>query len=189
MNKRIQKRLVLKRNIKIWISKFCISIILFLMGMIFVKKNPSSKQWLTQKIFEESFPFQQMQVLYEKYFGNALSINKVISKTEPVFHESFSYESVEAYQNGARVKVENHLAIPALESGVVIYIGEKEDLGETIAIEQVDGVVTYYSHLHTVHKNLYDYVEKGEVLGEAFDDEVYLAFQKKGEYLNYQDYL
>ena len=189
MDKRIQRRLVLKQNVKIWISKFCISIILFLLGIILIKKNPSTKQWLDKKIFRESLPFQQLQSVYEKYFGNALSLEKMVSKTEPVFHESFPYEAVEAYQNGAKVKVENHSMIPALESGVVVYIGEKKDLGTTIIIEQVDGVDTYYSHLHTIQRKLYDYVEKGEVLGEAYGNEVYLTFQKKGEYLNYQDYL
>lgn len=189
MNKRIQKRLVLKRNVKIFMSKLLFSIILFLLGMIFIKRNPRQKELLEVKLYEQSLPFQQVKLFYEKYFGNILSMDKVIHPTEAVFQEKLSYEKMEDYENGVKITVEDHYLVPVLESGVIVYIGEKEKLGSTIIVEQVNGVDTYYSNLTIYNKKLYDYVEKGELLGEAKDNQFYLAFQKKGEYLNYKDYL
>ena len=79
--------------------------------------------------------------------------------------------------------------VPVLESGIIIYIGEKKDLGNTIIIEQVNGIDVYYSNVLLKNKKLYDYLEKGELLGEVEEDELYLAFQRKGEFLDYQNYL
>ena len=78
--------------------------------------------------------------------------------------------------------------MPLLESGVVVYIGEKESLGHTIIVEQVDGIDTYYSNINSNIK-LYDYVEKGELLGEAKDNTLFLTFQKNGEYLDYKEFI
>ena len=37
--------------------------------------------------------------------------------------------------------------------------------------------------------NLWDYIEKGTLLGETKDNKLYLVFSKNGEYLNYKDYI
>ena len=36
---------------------------------------------------------------------------------------------------------------------------------------------------------LYDYVEKGELLGETNNNTLFLTFQKNGEYLDYKKYI
>ena len=36
---------------------------------------------------------------------------------------------------------------------------------------------------------IYDYVQKGTLLGEVVDNKLYLVFQKEGKYLNYKDYI
>ena len=41
MNKRIEEKLVLKKSIKIFLSKLFILIIIFLIGLIATKKNPT----------------------------------------------------------------------------------------------------------------------------------------------------
>ena len=79
--------------------------------------------------------------------------------------------------------------VPVLESGIVIFMGEKEDYGNTVVVEQIDGVDVYYSNILTDGIQLYDYVEKGSLLGEVQDKNLYLTFQKDGEYLNYKDYI
>ena len=56
--------------------------------------------------------------------------------------------------------------VPILESGIVLYIGEKENYGQTIIIEQIDGVEVYYSNINSNVK-LYDYIEKGNLLEYA----------------------
>lgn len=188
MNRRLKKRLVLKKSIKKQCSKFLLTIILLLVGMIFLKQSPSNKRILEEKIYEQSLPFQKIKQKYEKYFGNILSVEKSIKKAEPVFKEKLTFKKIESYKKGAKLLVTSNYLVPLLESGVVVYIGEKESLGHTIIVEQVDGIDTYYSNINSNIK-LYDYVEKGELLGEAKDNTLFLTFQKNGEYLDYKEFI
>ena len=50
--------------------------------------------------------------------------------------------------------------VPVIESGVVVFIGEKEGYGNTIIVEQVNGVDVYYSNINPSNIKLYDYIEK-----------------------------
>ena len=77
--------------------------------------------------------------------------------------------------------------VPIIESGVVVFIGEKENYGNTVIIEQVDGVETIYGNVNINTIKIYDYVEKGELLGEVNGNKLYLSFQKDGEYLDYKE--
>ena len=36
---------------------------------------------------------------------------------------------------------------------------------------------------------MYDYIEKGSLIGESLDNTIYLAFQKEGNFVSYKDYL
>ena len=77
MNRRIEERLVLKKSIKNVINKVLLTVIIFLLGMILIKKYPNIKTPLQTTMFEESFKFQTYKSFYEKYFGNILSVNKI----------------------------------------------------------------------------------------------------------------
>ena len=189
MNKRIKTRLVLKRKVKVLFSKILCSIILFLVGMIIVKKDPLSNQLIRENLYEKSLPFQNVKMMYEKYFGNILSGDKKIKKTESVFSEKIYYEKKEDYLNGVKLFVSNHYLVPNLNDGIIIYIGEMEKIGKVVVVELEDGVDDYYGNIISTDKKLYDYVEKGEVIGQVEDNSLYLAFQKKGVYLDYKNYL
>jgi len=189
MNKRIEEKLVLKKSIRKVLNKVLITIIIFLIGMIAVKKNPHLKETLKENVYEKSFKFTKTKNLYEKYFGNILSLDKVIKEEQPVFSEKLTFEKSESYQNGVKLKVTDNYMVPILESGIVVFIGEKENYGNTVIIEQIDGIDTFYSNISINDIKLYDYMEKGELLGEAKDNKLYLSFQKDGKYLDYQKYL
>jgi stage IV sporulation protein FA len=79
--------------------------------------------------------------------------------------------------------------VPVLEDGIVVFMGEKEGYGNTVIVEQVNGVDVYYSNINSNNIKLYDYVEKGKLLGEVKDTKLYLVFQKDGKFLNYKKYL
>ena len=53
----------------------------------------------------------------------------------------------------------------------------------------MDGVDTYYINVNISNYKLYDYVEKGQVLGEVKSNELYLKFEKNGEQLDYKKYI
>ena len=72
-----------------------------------------------------------------------------------------------------------------LNSGIVVYIGQKEKLGNTVIIQGTDGIDYWYSNIDNLSVNLYDYVEKDIVLGTSINEYIYLTILKDGEYLNY----
>lgn len=187
--KTLEKRLVLKKSVRNFISRVLITIILFLTGLIFIKQYPNLKTIIRENIYEKSFKFTKTKKLYQKYFGNILSLENITPEEQPVFDEKLNYSKKTAYKDGVELIVSNNYMVPVLESGIVIYIGEKKDYGSTIVLEQVDGIDVSYSNINISSLKLYDYVEKGKLLGEAKDNKIYLTFQKNGEYLDYQKYL
>lgn len=185
----VKKRLVLKEKVKVFINKVLITILIFLVGMILVKDNSKYKNNIINNVYEKSFKFTKLKDLYEKYFGKVLSVDKIVSEDEKVFNEKLSYKKLSKYKDGVKLDVSNKYMVPSLESGIVVFIGEKEGYGNTIIIEQVNGVDVYYSNINPSNIKLYDYIEKGKLLGEVKDNKLYMVFQKDGKYLNYKKYL
>ena len=182
----MKERLVLRKEIKNLLNKLLLSIIIFLIGMILVKTNPKLKENIKKTIYEDSLPFQKLKSTYEKYLGKVLSVEK-ISKEKEVFNETLSYNNIKKYKDGVKLNVSDNYMVPIIESGVVVFIGEKEGLGNTIIIEQVNNVETLYGNVNLNNIKLYDYVEKGSLLGEVSGEYLYLKFQKDGKYLDYKE--
>ena len=187
-NKTTKKKLVLKKEIKVFLNKLLISIIIFLTALISVKKTPSLKPVLKDKIYEDSFKFITIKNFYEKYFGNYLSTN-ISKETTPVFNEKLSFQKINKFKDGVELIVNENYLVPVIESGIVVYMGEKEDYGYTIIVEQVNGIDVSYSSINPIDIKIYDYVEKGTLLGETKSNKLYLIFQKNGEYLDYKKYI
>ena len=187
MNKKtVKKKLVLKKSIRSFLTRCMITIILVLLALIAIKTNSNIKTIITKNVYEKNFKFAKAKDLYQKYFGSILPIDK---EEHPVFSEKLTYKKENSYKDGVVLSVDNNYMIPALESGVVVFLGEKEEYGTTIIIEQINGVEVFYSNVNAVNLKLYDYVEKGKLIGEVKDNKLYLVFSKDGKYLNYKDYI
>ena len=191
MDKRkvIKKKLVLKKSVRSFISRVLVTIAIFLFGMILVKSDDAFKNKILDNVYNKQFKFVQLGEIYQKYFGNILSIDKVLVDEKPVFQEKLSYLKSSKYKDGVKLTVDENYMVPILESGIVIFLGEKKGYGNTVVVEQVDGIDVYYSNVSVSNIKLYDYVEKGELLGEAQDKKLYLLFQKDGKFLDYKEYI
>ena len=187
--KTVKKKLVLKRSVKQFITRFLVSIIVFLVGLILIKGNPNLKTNFLKNIYEKNFKFTKVKNLYQKYFGNILSIEKVITEEEPVFNENLNFTKEEAYKDGVCLSVSDKYMVPILESGIVVFIGPKDGYGDSIVIEQINGIDVTYANVDTSNLKLYDYVEKGKLLGEVKSNKLYLIFQKDGQNLDYKKYI
>lgn len=186
-NKTVKKKLVLKKNVKIFINKLLLTIIIFIIGMISVKQNPEIKTIIIQNVYEKNIKFAKVKSIYQKYFGKILSIDKIIKEEDAVFNEKLTYTKKNTYKDGLVLKVSKNYMVPVLENGIVIFMGEKSDYGTTVIVEQIDGVDVFYSNINPIDIKMYDYVEKGQLLGECKSDKLYLVFQKDGKYLDYQE--
>ena len=189
MNKVIVEKLVLKKKIKILLNKLLLTILVFLIGLILIKNNSNLKKVIKENIYEKSIKFTKTKSIYEKYFGKYLSMDNINNNEQPVFNEKLSYLKEEKYNNGVKLSVNNNYLVPNLESGIIVFVGEKENIGNSIIIEQIDGIDTMYSNININNYKLYDYIEKGELLGEVKGDNLYISFQKNGEYLDYKKYI
>lgn len=167
------------------LSKFLITIILTLLILIMLKKDINFKNLFYKKVFQSSLSFSKINLIYQNYFGKVLPFD-LLSKDKQVFNEEMVINSYEEYMDGVKVKLENNL-IPALKDGLVVFIGYKEDYGNTIIVNGSDGIDIWYSNLDNINVKLYDYITKGSLL--ALSNELILIYKKDGEVLNYNDYI
>lgn len=187
--KTVKKKLVLKKGIRSFINRLLIVTIIFLSCLILIKSNNSFKNILIKYVYEDSFKFTKLKAIYEKYFGKILSIDKVAPKEEAVFNEKLEYTKANVYNDGAVLTVSDNYMVPTLESGIVVFIGEKEGYGSTVIIEQVDGIDVWYSNIKANNIKMYDYIEKGSLIGEVKGKKLYMVFQKDGAFLDYKKYI
>lgn len=164
-------------------------VVLFLVLAIVSKSNKTYKDIITTNIYEKNISFAKIKKLYTKYLGGIQPLNKVIDTETPVFSEKLEYLDSSIYHDGVKLQVSPNYLVPIQAEGMVIYIGEKENYGNVVIIEGIDGIDIWYGNMETTSVKLYDYVEKGAYLGTSKDDTLYLAYQKDGNFLDYKEYL
>jgi len=168
-------------------TRTLISVILVLACAIFVNLKDENLLFFKHHLFNETLSFTKINELYTKYFGSIIP-EKVKEKTTPVFNDTSVFTNLEEYNDSYKATVSTN-AITYLESGIVVFAGNKEGLGETVIIQGVDGVDIWYSNLSNINLTLYDYVEKGSILGEVNNNEAILTFIENGEYIGYENYI
>lgn len=168
-------------------SKILITIILTLLVLILIKSNQNFKMYFYNNIYEKSISFAKINSLYQTKFGSILPL-KNVENTKKVFNEEIIYEEYEKYFDGVLLHVNDNYLVPAKKSGVVVYIGEKENYGKVIIVNGDDGVDIWYGNLENVNVSLYDYIEDGTYIGSVNKD-LYLVFKKDGKYLDYEKYI
>ena len=187
MKKETEEKII--KYIRSLIMRILITIILFLALAIASKSNKTYKDLIIENIYEKNISFTKIKKLYDKYLGGVIPLDKVLKEEMPVFNEKLSYEKYTPYHDGVELEVTNNYLVPILEEGMVVFIGEKENYGNVIIIEGIDGINIWYGNIEKTTVKLYDYVEKNTYLGTTKDNTLYLIYQKDGEYLDYKEYL
>ncbi len=171
--------------LKKFITRFLLAIIFFLVSIIYT--NLSDKNLLLYKeyVLEESLPFTKIKTWYEDLFGEVLPKNE---PTQAVFNGKLLYKDITPYGEGEKLTVTSNTLINNLTSGIVVFIGEKDNYGHTVIVQGVDGTDIWYGNLTNVSINLYDYLEKDTVIGEVNGEDLYLVIKKNNETIKYEDY-
>ena len=86
------------------------------------------------------------------------------------------------------MSVSNNYLVPVIESGIIVYLGDKDSLKNTCIVQGVDGVDIWYSNIDISKLTLMDYVNKGEFLSTTLSDKLYLTLERGNEYIKYEDY-
>lgn len=176
-----------KNKILSFINKTLTAIFLGLIFLIVMEYSPSFKNFMHNEVLDKNISFGFINKIYNKYFGEILPNNN--EKIVKVFKEKINYSNKEKYLDGYKLTVENNYLVPVIESGVVVFTGEKENLGNVIVIEGEDKTTITYGNIKNNDIKLYEYVTAGKYLGEVDKDYLYLIIQKDGEYLDIETYL
>lgn len=178
-----------KKNNKIikFINKTLMAIFLGLVFLIVMEYSPKFKDFMNNEVLNNNISFGFIGKLYNKYFGEVLpNTNDNVVK---VFNEKLNYKSKEKYLDGYKLTVDKNYLVPVIESGVVVFIGEKEGIGNVITIEGENNSTITYGNIKNTDIKLYEYINKGKYLGEVSDEILYIEINKDGEYLDIETYL
>ncbi len=169
--------------------KSLIVILLFLLSMIFIRQNDKNKKIFKEKVYNNSLSFAKIYNLYSKYLGDALPFKDTIKDdTKKVSNEKITYSSIKKEGDDYLLVVPSNYTLQSIKSGIVIEVKKDDKYKNMVKIQDKSGVNITYKNLNEVEVKLYDYVEKGEILGST-SDKLYINFEKDGKYLSYEKYL
>lgn len=169
-------------------SKFLVCVVLLLGILIALKSSPSLRENLYKYVFQNHFNFAEVNTVYEKLFGSSLPLTGT-EKTALVSSTKIEYEDEKEYKDGVELTVSKGYVIPVIKSGIVVFAGEKEGYGNTVVVEQGDGIEVWYANIKEIKVSMYDYLKAGDILGEANGEKIYLVFTKEGKVLDYKKYI
>ncbi len=168
-----------------FILKTLIVAIITLILLIIMKNNLKFKTVFYKYVYDTNISFNKFNNLYNKYFKD-FNI-KSLKETESVSSDKIDYNSKEKYNDGVKLSVSNNYSVGAQESGIIVFKGKKEKYGDTVIVQQINGIDLWYGNISSEY-NLYDYVKKGDILGVS-DKTLYLVYKKDGKILDYEKYL
>lgn len=176
-----------KKYIKSFVTRSLVCVILFLLISIVCNFSDKNLLWFKNNIYDNNINFTFFNKIYKKYINKYLPFDLYDEKI--VMSDKFIYSDKEKYLNGVKLNVGKNYNMKSLCGGIVVYIGDKEGLGNTVIIQGSDGVDYWYSNLDNLSIKLYDYIEKDVLIGNTKDEYVYLNFLKDGKYLDYEKYI
>lgn len=170
------------------ISRVLITVIFVLGSIIFTNISEDNKALYQKYVLEDSLEFTKINELYQSVFGDVDIAKKDNNTDSEVVFGDVSYTNIEPFKNGVKLTVGMNEAISVITSGIVVFIGEKDDLGNTVIIQGNDGVDIWYSNITDTDISVYDYIEAGSILGSSNSEDIYLTINKDGEFINYEEY-
>ncbi len=159
---------------------------LLLLGLIIGNKITLSKKnfSLSEYTIEKNWNFLKMTTVFNKIFGNFIDINSDDMLSDSTLFDEITYQDNTNYIVNYQFSGVNNLA-----SGVIIKIIKNNDQTYLVMIQTVDNYIYTYERLKSVDWGIYNYLEKGKVIGLASKvDDTYqhnLTIKKDGKYYEY----
>lgn len=178
---------MVKEYIRGFITRCLLCVILFLVISIVCNFSDKNLLWFKNIVYDNNINFSYFNNFYNKYISKYLPFD--VYEEQIVMSEGLVYENKEDFLNGVSLNVGKNYNVYSLCGGIVVYIGEKDGLGDTIIIQGTDGIDYWYSNLGNLSINLYDYIEKNILIGVSKSENIYLTFVKNGEYINYEEFI
>jgi stage IV sporulation protein FA len=163
---------------EVFLFKILASACLFLVIAILFRNHTASfdsARSVVKKTMETEFQFAAVSNWYEDKFGKPLALlpfsgNKQ-NKSLPAnsqYAVPASGRILENFQkNGQGIMIETSKGtkVEAMNEGIVRFAGVKAGLGKTVIIQHSDQTESWYGNLEAINVNLYEYIDKGKVVG------------------------
>lgn len=182
-NSKDDKKIKYLKNL---ISRILLSIILVISICIFIKLNDKNILLIDKYIFKDSLEFTKINNWYQDNVGKI--VPELKDNANLVFSsEDLKKNSYTDYLDGVKFELDKNSPVSLISGGIVIFIGKKDNYGNTIIIQGNDGIDYWYGGITNSNVNLYDYLEKDTLIGETNDNYLYLILQKDGKYISYEE--
>ncbi|MCO7127951.1 M23 family metallopeptidase [Sporolactobacillus shoreicorticis] len=161
-----------------------------LVGSVYGINNHQGSQFQAVKgsiktAMTQEFQFAAVSDWYEKNLGDPISflpnfksdsvktanggstgtdeVSKTSSFAEPVVGEVKSPYSSQS--KGVTVETTSHSEVKAAKDGLVVFVGKKKNIGETVVIQHKDSDESWYGKLDKANVKVYQEVKKGQKIG------------------------
>ena len=162
-----------------------ISIVLFI--LVICNVSDKFRTYINKYVFEKNYNFARINALYKKYMLD-LKPKKDENITPVSKNDSLGVYGKKDYLDGVELTVSEDYNVTMLESGLVVFVGEKEGYGNCVVVQQSNGIDVTYGNISEVNVKVYDYIEKGKIIGTA-SNKLYMTFASEGEFLDYRTYI
>ena len=183
----------MKINSKKYVSSLITRILLIIIFLLFIlilnKYNKSLIHKFKDNLFNKSFNFIKVNKISQKLLGRDVFYYQKNNDSSLVLSNNFTSSGKEKYFDGEKINVSTDLPIGSIKSGVVVFIGNKDNFNNTVIIQGIDGFNIWYGNLTDININLYDYVEEHNLIGSADGDFVYLLIEKDNKFYTYDEYI
>lgn len=190
MNKKeTEKKSFTSKFIYSILVKTLIVVVLFLASLIYIKQSNKNKNNFKNVVYNNSLSFAKIYNVYKKYLGDVIPFKNIFKdNTKLVSSEKLTYKSITKKDNGYLLSISNNYTVSSITSGIVIENKKDSNYINMITVQDKNGLNITYGILNNINVKLYDYIEKGEIIGVA-SDKLYLSFKKDNKYLSYEEVL
>lgn len=163
-----------------YIIQIYLSLISFIILSILLNNNCTN---IYNYLFNSSIDFQYIKSKTKYLIGNLIN-----DKYYYVSSNKWIIKDIKKVDNSYYLYMDNNYVITNQVSGIVVFIGNKDNLGSTVIIYSDNGEYYWYSHIENISVNLYDYIKENTIIGSIISNYLILTITKDNEYLNYEDY-
>lgn len=189
LDKKNEKKSLIKNLVFSMIIKSLIVVVLFLGSLIYIKQSNDNKNKFKNVVYNNSLSFAKIYDVYKKYLGDVIPFKNIFKdNTKLVSSEKLSYEQIKKEDNGYILSVSKDYITPSITSGIIVEKKVSSKYENVITVQDKNGLNITYGLIKNTNVKLYDYIEKGEIIGQA-SEELYLSFKKDNKYLSYEKVL
>ena len=157
---------------------------------------------------QDPFDFQAVALWYERQFGGTPGLLPALNPVKQPDAEKVSVLSkhyfvpvkeskiiapFEPSRLGVTLETKPDATVSAMDTGLVVYVGSKEDTGYTVILRHANGLQSVYGWIDQGRVELNDWIKGGETIGTVSKNStnqsgyLYFAVSKDNKFMNPAD--